>query len=404
VFSVIISPILSLIIFTLGSGLLTTLLTVRLHLTGHGANSAGLTIALYYLGMVIGSFSVGQIIRRVGHIRVFAAFASILSISSILYGLSDQIWFWLILRCIGGYCLAGLYVAIQSWLLVIAPNEKRGQILSVYMISFYAALASGQFLLNISDPQTLIPFCIIAMLVSASIVPLTMTRATSPTFENITKLSLKQLYIISPSGLAGSFVAGGITAAIYGLMPLFVKQIHLSNAYVAIIMSAIIFGAMFIQYPIGKLSDYFNRRKMLTYISFLTVFISILLAISLRFNVSIFIVCAFIFGGISFSLYPLSISHTCDYLQNKNEIVAATQGLLLANGLGSIVGPILAPIFMHVLGPKGLIIFFATISLLLSIFFAWRRKKRIGPLKEEQKNFVPASPTPVPNKLDTTKH
>lgn len=382
------TPILSLIVFTLGSGLLTTLITVRLHLEGGGAWIVGLITAVYYTGLVLGSFCNDNLIRRVGHIRVYAGFAAILAVATLLQGIFVSEWVWLLLRFIIGYSIAALYIAIESWLLVVAPPKRRGQVLSLYMISFYAALATGQFFLNLSDPKTIVPFCIAAILFSLSIVPLSMTRATSPALEDISPLSMRKLYKISPSGIFGCFCGGLITSVIYGLMPLFIKQLKYSTPYVATVMGLIIFGAMFIQYPIGRLSDYMERRKMLIATSFMTLCVSLILMLFAIVHISlIFLIFMFIFGGVAFVIYPLSISHTCDYLESK-DIVAATQGLLLANGVGSIIGPLIVPWFILVMGPLGLFVYFGLTGGILGLFFSWRRTKRPGPSIEEQQGFV----------------
>ena len=394
------APLFSLIIFTLGTGLLTTLLTVRLHITGHGTWVIGLITAAYYGGLVFGSFAIGGFIRRVGHIRIYSTFASILAVAVILQGIFVYDWLWIVLRFICGYCMAGLYIAVESWLLVIAPPKMRGRILSLYMISFYAALGAGQFLLNISDVSTIIPFCIVAMLCSLSIVPLSMTRAASPNIEDISALSFRQLYKLSPSSVIGCFSAGLITAVIYGLMPLFIKQLNLPDTFVASVMGFTIFGAMALQYPVGRISDYVERRKVLVVISLVSLIISILLMLSAYDFHLLFLILAFIFGGVSFTLYPLSISHACDYLQGS-DIVAATQGLLLANGLGSIVGPLVVPGFINIIGPLGLFIYFAIVSGLLVLFFSWRRKQKSATPVEEQQEFVTVSrTTPIATGLD----
>ncbi len=394
------TPLLSLIIFTLGSGLLTTLLTVRLQMEGGGAWIIGVITTSYYIGLVLGSFYIGTLIRRVGHIRVYATFASVLAVATILQGLLIYNWVWIVLRFICGCCTAGLYIAIESWLLIVAPRKLRGQVLSLYMISFYAALAGGQFLLNVSDPGGIILFSIIAMLCSLSIVPLSMTRAACPNLEDITPLNFRQLYKVSPSGVVGCFSGGLITAVIYGLMPLFVKQFNQPTSYVALVMGVIIIGAMFLQYPVGRISNNFDRSRVLIMISFASLMVSFALMLTAYYTHTIFLILIFIFGGVSFALYPLSMSHACDYLK-AGDIIAATQGLLLVNGVGSIIGPLLVPGFMHTIGPLGLFVYFALVSGILGLFFLWSHTRKSRTPVEEQQEFV-AVPrmTPVATELD----
>lgn len=394
------APLLSLVVFTLGTGLLTTLLTVRLQEAGGGAWIVGLLTAVYYLGLVFGSFLIGRVIRRVGHIRVYAASAAILTTAVILQGMFVSDGVWLILRFISGYCVAGLYVSVESWLLVISPEERRGQVLSMYMVSFYAALAGGQFLLNLNDPTTIYPFCIITILCSMSIVPIAMTRAACPTFEDIAALSMRKLYKISPSGVLGCFAGGLITSVVYGLMPLFVKDLNFSNKVVALVMGVTIAGAMLLQYPVGRLSDFIERRKVLIGASFATLFICVIIMFTATHSQNTFLIASFLLGGAAFTLYPLSISLTCDYLDSTN-IVAATQGLLLANGMGSIIGPVLVPYFIHQIGPLGLFVYFGIIAGCLGVFFSWRRSKKSSmPVKEQQDFVAVTRNTPVATEMD----
>lgn len=394
------TPLLSLIIFTLGSGLLTTLLTVRLQIEGGGAWIVGIITTSYYIGLVLGAFYIGNLIRRVGHIRVYATFASVLAVATLLQGLLIYNWIWVILRFVSGWSTAGLYIAIESWLLIVAPQKLRGYVLSLYMISFYAALAGGQFLLNVSDPKSIISFSVVAMLCSLSIIPLSMTRAACPNLEVIAPLNFRQLYKVSPSGVIGCFSGGLITAVIYGLMPLVVKQLDQPMSYIALVMGIIIIGAIFLQYPVGLISNNFDRSRILIMISFASLVVSFALMLTAYHMHVIFLLLVFVFGGLCFALYPLCISHTCDYLK-ASDIVAATQGLLLINGVGSIVGPLLAPGFMHIIGPLGIFIYFVLVSGVLGLFFLWSHTKISRTPVQEQHEFVNVPRmTPVATELD----
>lgn len=385
------APLLSLLLFTLGSGFLTTLLTIRLHLQGGSSWVVGFLTAAYYAGLVLGSFVIGRTTKRVGHIRVYAASAAILSVAILLQGLIAVDWFWILLRFITGAFTAALYVAIESWMLVVSPPERRGQMLSLYMIVFYAALALGQFLLNINNISSVIPFCIVVLFCSLSIFPITITHATSPKFEDIAPLSLIKIFRISPSGMLACLAAGLITSVVYGVLPLFAGENGLSSAFTAQIMSATIFGAMAIQYPLGKLSDWIERRKVLIICSLVSCFLAVLLMFMTHHH-ELFLFCAFMFGGFSFIIYPLGINHTCDFLDGDN-LVAVTQGLLLANGIGSIVGPLIVPSMMHLFGPLGIFAYFAIITFALGIFFYWRRSITSPTPIEEQHEFVAATRT-----------
>ena len=360
----------------------------------------GAVSAAYYAGLVLGSFRIEPLIYRIGHIRAFATFASISAVVTMLPGLIMDPWVWIALRFIGGFCMAGLFVVIESWLLASSSANNRGQILSFYMVALYAAQAGGQFFLNLSDPTSLIPFAIATILCSLSVVPVAMTYVETPKHDEPSALGFIQLYKISPSGVIGAGCSGLILGAIYGLLPLFASQTGHDISGIAMIMGVTILGGMALQYPIGHLSDFLDRRKMLIAVTALNCLISIIIMIvAYHFEIG-FLVCCFILGGLSFVIYPLSISHACDYLEAK-DIVAASQGLLLAYGVGATIGPLIAPAFFKLLGPLGLFAFFILVSGFLTVFFSWRKTKRVSVPVEEQQNFVMSAVTsPVASELD----
>lgn len=392
-----IAPLLSLFILILGNGLFTTLVAVRLHGEGSSALIIGLATACYYAGLVCASFKIERSIIRVGHIRAFSAFASALAVISLLQGIYVNPWFWLFLRFLGGIATAGLFIVIESWLLILGTIKTRGQILAIYMVTFYAAQGLGQFLINLGDPESLILFAITAMLCSLSVIPLAMSKVGAPQFGEPTSLSFRSLYKKSASGIIGCFCAGLILGSIYGLLPLYLAEKTHNTSDVGLFMALTIFGGMALQYPVGKISDYVDRRNVLIAISLLTIVISLSINILFHWQWAA-LIAIFIFGGLTFTLYPVSISHACDLLL-PNEIVAGTQGLLLAYSLGATIGPAIGPLFMKLIGINGLFLYFITISAILAIFFSWR-KIWVAPRKHDE-TFIPIpQTTPITAEMD----
>lgn len=397
IFLLVFSPLLSLFIFTLGSGLLTTLVALKLHDIGSGSLMIGSMAGAYYAGLALGSFRIERFIVRVGHIRAFAAFASSLAVIAILHGLWVEAWFWLLLRLAGGFATAGLFIVIESWLLSMANIDIRGRVLALYMVALYGAQAGGQFFIKFADHSILVPFAIAAMLSSLSVIPLAMTYVSSPKVDEPSTLSLKKLYQTSASGVIGCFSSGLILGAVYGLMPIFLVKASSGSGEIAVFMSLIIFGGMALQYPVGRLSDIIERRSVLILICVLTILTSLALIFGAQFW-WLSALMLFLFGGFVFTMYPLSISHACDSLAHK-DIVAGTQGLLLAYSVGATLGPLFAPEFMQRFGPSGLLIYFVVVSSLLCIFFIWRRTAKAAAPREENFISVPQT-TPVLSELD----
>lgn len=392
-----IAPLLSLFIFMLGSGLFTTLLSVRLHHEGATSIFIGALTGAYYAGLSYGSFKIEHHIVGVGYIRSFAAFASLLATISFLQGVFLANWAWLLLRFTGGFATAGIFIVVESWLLSVGNSTSRGKILALYMISLYGAQALGQFLLNLDDPKNLMLFALTAMLCSLSVIPIALTKNPSPEISEPSSLNFKKLFKVSASGVIGSFSAGLLLGAIYGLLPLVIMQKHGDTSDVGLLMALLIFGGMFLQYPVGKISDYIERRLVLLALSALTIVASTSVMLFFAGSYALYTT-LFIFGGLIFTIYPVSISHACDSL-NQNEIISGTQGILLAYSIGAIVGPFIAPAFMRLIGPNGLFIYVITVSALLTVFLSWR--KIYIPSTPSEESFIAVPQTsPVTAELD----
>ncbi len=225
IFYSVLSPIVSLIILVLGNGLFMTYVTVRLKLAGYSSGIVGIITASYYAGILLGCVRAEKYISRIGHIRSFASFASLTAVIILLQGLFINSWYWGVLRFLSGFSMAGLFVTIESWLLVKSTTETRGKILSIYMTAFYAAQALGQFLLDVSDPLSLIPFVITAILTSLSIIPVSMTRTLAPSIEEPSFLSIFKLLKITPLGVTGCTLSGVLLGTIYGLVLFMLKKL-----------------------------------------------------------------------------------------------------------------------------------------------------------------------------------
>lgn len=400
VLSVIIAPLLSLIIATLGNGLFNTLVTVRLNLEGQPTWIIGLATGAYYAGLIVGSFRSEHLISRVGHVRAYAVIASLLAAVSVLQGMVDLAWIDVIMRFISGICIAVIYVVVESWMLARGSRRMRGQILGVYMMALYASQATGQFFLNLSDPSTIIPFCIVALLTSLSVIPIALTTAKTPPVEEPSVLGFKALYRVSPSGMIGACVSGLILGPIYGLMPLFIAQQNYSVHHIALIMGMIIYGGMALQYPVGKFSDNFDRRKVFFWVSVLATLTAAIIGLFSHHSLNIFLAASFLFGGFTFTLYPLAVSLACDNVAQR-DLIAATQGLLLAYGVGATIGPIIAPLFIKIFAANGLMLYFVLLGAVLSLFLGWQWCFGRPTNVSRQQDFVPLTRTsPIANELD----
>lgn len=371
-----------------GVGLVGTLLGVRATLASFSNVETGLIMAGYYGGYIAGTLLAPRIIGHVGHIRSFAAFATLASAISLAFGLLVHPWVWLALRIAYGLCILGLYMVVESWINEQSTGPIRGRLFSLYMMSTLIALGTGQFLLLVADSAELTLFAIAAMLASLGVIPVAVTRVTEPRIEMPVPIKLSHLFHISPLGAAGALAAGVVSGAFWGMAPVFAQRMQLPEGQIVWLMGAVIFGGALLQWPIGHLSDRLDRRKVLVVGSLATAAIASIAAFMAIEGRAELVLAAFIYGGFMFSLYGISVAHTNDHLPTGH-VLEATRGLLLVFGLGALCGPLLAGQAMEIAGPVGLPIVSAATTAILALFGLYRMARRPAPAVEQQTAFVP---------------
>lgn len=359
------APLLSLVFMMLASGLFNTFVSIRLELEGVNPEWIGMVTSCLYLGVLIGSWKIDRWISKVGHIRSFVTFAAILALVVLAQAFWIHPWYWCGLRLAGGVCMAGVFIVVESWVLLQSPPNMRGSSLSLYLAVLYAALSCGQLLIDVTDPRGIFPFCITALLLVLAILPVSMHKLSEPKLTESVRLPLSRLFRISPHGFMGGVISGMILASIYGLVPIYAKEIGMNLADIGAFMATLIFGGFALQFPLGHLSDKFDRRLVLNGISILAALLGIAIGLLHQTNIAAFILVWF-FGGFSFALYPISMTYAC--MQVKSEqVVAATGGFVLSYAIGAVAGPLLAPIAMNLFGPPALFYFLASISFSLAL-------------------------------------
>lgn len=381
-------------LMALGVGLLGLLLPIRMNAEGVGPQIAGYVMSAYYAGFVGGSIMGQRIIGRVGHIRAFAAFAATLTAAVMVHALIFNVPLWGLMRAAVGFCMAGLYAVIESWLNVRSPNELRGRVLSMYTITIYISSGIGQLAINLDDTAGLELFCFGALLTSLSLVPVVMTRVAGPELGNIKSMSLAGLYEASPLGTVATAGAGLMSGTLYALGAVYGTQIGLSVFETSIFMGAPIIGGFLLQWPIGRLSDRFDRRTVLFGVLLSTVAAAILLA-AFSFAQGSFLLLAtanLLLGGFLATIYPTAVAHAFDYI-DRSQMVSANSGMLLAWAVGATAGPLIASSVMGPLGPSGLFVFVAAIATVMAAYTQWRMTRRAAKPAEEKSKFVPVPST-----------
>lgn len=364
------SMLLAIFMLMAGNGVMSTLVSFRLESAGLRAGIIGLVATSYFAGLTIGALRASPIIRRVGYIRTFAAAVSLLSATTLAYALFQNAGFWALLRFVDGLCIAAVFICLESWLNERAEPSTRGSVLAAYMISLYAGQALGQFLLNL-DTFVAAPFVASSLLVSLSVLPIALTRLQEPVVAQQSPLTIRGLYAASPLGVAGCGMTGLMLGAFYGLGAVYSRRVGLEMSEVALFMSAVIAGGVALQWPVGWLSDRFDRRAVIVATLLGTTVVCGALGWLARPGAMLMILGA-AFGGLSFALYPLCVAHTNDHL-NAEQRVSASGGLVLIYSVGAAVGPTAASGVMMAVGVGGLFLFIGGCALLALAFAVWRQ-------------------------------
>ena len=357
---------LGMMLLMVGNGLQGTLIGIRGELEGFSTIELSVVMSAYFVGFLGASRLVPELIRRVGHVRVFAALASFISAVLIAYPLLANPIFWSFGRIVIGFCYCGVYITAESWLNHSVNNDKRGQALSLYMIVQMIGIVSAQGVLALGNPNGYSLFIIISILVSISFAPILLSVSPTPAFERTKPMSLTQLFRSSPLGCVGMFLLGGVFSAQFGMSAVFGSQIGLSLSKISLFVAAFYIGAMIFQYPIGWMSDRMDRRLLILLISASSAGGSVFAYFAGDYFFAL-VFAAFLVGGLSNPLYSLIIAHANDFIEYE-DMASAAAGLLFVNGIGAISGPLIIGYAMNAFGPE---IFFVIIFLLMSTLAAY---------------------------------
>jgi MFS family permease len=365
---------LGMMLLMVGNGLQGTLIGIRGEIEGFSTIELSIVMSAYFVGFLGASQLVPELIRRVGHVRVFAALASFISAVLIAYPLLTNPIFWSVGRVVIGFCYCGVYITAESWLNNSVDNEKRGQALSLYMIVQMVGIVSAQGVLALGNPNGYSLFIIISILVSISFAPILLSISPAPAFERTKLMTLSRLFTSSPLACVGMFLLGGVFSAQFGMSAVFGAQIGLSLSQISLFVASFYIGAMIFQYPIGWVSDKMDRRLLILLISAASATGSASAYFAGGYFFAL-VFAAFLVGGLTNPLYSLLIAHANDFIEYE-DMASAAAGLLFVNGVGAVSGPIIIGYAMNAYGPE---IFFVIIALLmatLAIYAGYRMTQR----------------------------
>jgi MFS family permease len=381
-----------------------SLLGVRAVKEEFSLTATGFMMSGYFVGYFIGAKTIPQIISRVGHIRVFAAFASIASLVVLIHAVYVSPFIWFLLRVLTGISMVSIYTVAESWLNDRASNKNRGSVLSIYMVILYGAMGLGMFLLNFSDPGNFEPFILISIITSAALIPILLTKRKPPTFKKISSMSIQEVFISSPFGMVSSFFYGTIQSALFTLLAVYAATMNFSIFQISLVTFLLAVSGAISQWPIGKLSDMFDRRKVIIIVTFAAAFFAFCAILSSRqmylpgdlatskFWFYVFLI---LFSFCSLPMFSLILAHTNDFIP-KEKFVAAGASLQFIFGMGAMAGPFLCSIFMGMVGPNGFFIFLLFFHSVIGFYGVYRSKVR-PVIENPDSQFVamPQSITPA---------
>lgn len=366
-------PLLGLFLVSLGNGAISSLTSLRLDDAGVSDIVIGCVASSYFVGLALGAMFSDRLIARIGHIRAYSSFASLTAVTFLLQGMFFDPWAWLVLRLVNGWAIVGIYLIVESWLLLAGDARMRGRLLAIYMIALYGSGMAGQMSLGALDAWgPTAPFMMAGMLASLSVLPMVILPRVDPQMGRIEPLMPQHLLRTTPTGFIGSFGSGIAIAAIYALLPIYLQRVGMNVAEVGHLMACVILGAMLLQYPVGRWSDRQDRQSVLAVLSAACAALSLLVLVLPDSRILLALL-LFLLGGSVFAIYPVAVSHSTDRA-SSGELVRLIQGLLLVNSAGSAASPLLIAQVMDAAGARGFFLSFLALSVTLTGFFLWRRR------------------------------
>ncbi|WP_425419289.1 MFS transporter [Oricola indica] len=386
--------LLGILLIMLGNGMQFTLIGLRGGIEGFSATALAVVTSAYFAGFLSGARFTPVLIRRVGHVRVFAALGSFMSAALISFPLVTEPWAWTLLRLLVGFCMSGIYVTAESWLNDASTNETRGQVLAAYMIAQTLGIIGAQWLLTFGDAGTSVLFIGASILVSISFAPILLSASRTPTTEVARPMPLRELFGESPLGTVGIFLLGSIYATQSGMGAVFGSQIGMAADQIALFVAMLFAGALVLQYPIGWLSDRVDRRQLIFGASAGGVIFCAVGFLSGG-QVWFLMLSAFIAGGVTTPLYALFLAYTNDFLTTE-QMPAASGGLVFTFGLGAIAGPLATGFGMERFGPFTFWVVLGTTFAAIALYALYRMTRRAPVPVADTESYLGVLPTATP--------
>ena len=375
-------------LMTSGAGLTSTLLGIRAGLEGFRPSVVGVVLAGYYVGVVVGSLVAPGTIGRVGHIRVFAGLASLMSAVVLLHVIRPEPLTWFVLRAVSGVCLASLYVVCETWLNGVATNRTRGTLMALYMVVISGSLLAGQLLFTLADPAGFAAFVLASVLVSMAVVPVSLANLHAPVLPEPEPMPVRDLWRVAPLAPVGAVVTGFIGSAILGGGVVYAADVGLNRLVTGLFIGAALVGGGALQVPLGNWSDRVDRRFVILVSSVAAVGVSLAIAAVGPSHRLVLIALMTVAGGTSYAVYSMVNAHLYDYLEDRL-VVAGGARMVLVNGIGAVAGPIVGAAAVGQIGPGALFVVVAAAYATIAVTALVRIVIRPAAPEEDRAEFAP---------------
>ncbi len=376
-----------LLLIMAGNGLQMVLLGIRSSDAGFSNLASGIIMAGYYLGLFLGSLGVPHLLKNVGHVRVFGAMSAIASAAVLVHAAVVDPYVWVLMRILTGFSFGGMFIVCESWLNDRSTNKTRGQMLSLYMIVTMGGMAGGQLMISLGSENGVELFLLASVLVSLAVVPILISVGKAPEFSAPERMSLRRILQISPLAVIGLALNGVSISMVFGMGAVYGNSIGMSIGDIGYFMAAPVVGAMLLQYPVGRLSDRFDRRVVILFVSAMA---TVTLLIAWQLGVGrwvLLLVCMAIFGGFLFPMYSLCIAHANDFL-TPSQMVGVASGLVMMSGAGAVIGSPIAALSLEYLGDDSFFPLLASTQITTAIFVIIRMTRRRATPTAAQGPFV----------------
>jgi MFS family permease len=388
--------LLSTVFLLMGVGLLHTHIALQGQALGFSVAMIGVLTSAYYAGFLVGTYTVPRLTHRIGHIRTFAFCTALVAVVVLIQALDPAYGVWLVMRVLQGLLLVGLYAIIESWLNAAAEPAHRSSVFAIYMMVNLGASAAAQQFLRIRG-EGFVLFCVVAILICTASLPVLATPQPEPRIHSVPRVQIGRLFRLAPTALVSALISGLVLGAFWGLLPLYAAARGLGAEGIATYLSVAIAGGVVLQWPLGRFSDRIDRRLALALISAIAALAALVNLLLPSAGGATAMVLIFVFGGMSFTVYPIAVAHLVDYLR-RDELLSASSTVLLVNGIGSAVGPLLAGTLMSLLRPQLLFVWFAVLDGILACYALHRFTRRQREVTQDD-NFVPLVNT-TPSSLE----